>query len=224
MSEDRTPSPDDIGRRVRHRRLDLGMTIEEVAERAGMAPTFVGYLEGQPATLGIDTLIRLADALRTSVNALLDGPVQAPPKRKTPSQPRGFEHLEPDECVRLIAAGGVGRVAFTTESGPVALPVNYEWAQGAVIFRTASGSLLATHAGVQVGFEVDRIDRPLRAGWSVLVSGVAQVVTEPELCRLRPGVNVEPWVPGPHDVYVSINPERITGRRIRATDVMSVDA
>jgi transcriptional regulator with XRE-family HTH domain len=50
--------PDDIGSRVRHRRLELGMTLEEVAQRAGMAPTFVGYLEGQPAAMGIDTLIR----------------------------------------------------------------------------------------------------------------------------------------------------------------------
>jgi nitroimidazol reductase NimA-like FMN-containing flavoprotein (pyridoxamine 5'-phosphate oxidase superfamily) len=74
-----------------------------------------------------------------------------------------------------------------TESGPVALPVNYQWANGAVIFRTAIGSLLATHAGAQVGFEVDRIDRQQQAGCSVLASGRALVVTGPELRRLRRG-------------------------------------
>jgi transcriptional regulator with XRE-family HTH domain len=47
------------------------MTIEEVADRAGMAPTFVGYLEYEPDALGIDPLIRIANALSTSVDALL---------------------------------------------------------------------------------------------------------------------------------------------------------
>lgn len=215
---------DDIGGRVRHRRLDLGMTIEEVAQRAGMAPTFVGYLEGQPTALGIDTLIRIADALGTSVNTLLGDSAPAPSNRRPPGHPREFEHLEPDECLRLIAPGGVGRVALMTESGPVALPVNYQWAHGAVIFRTTIGSLLDTHAGAQVGFEVDRIDRQLQAGWSVLASGRALVVTEPELRRLRRGVDVEPWVPGPHDVYVSIKPDRITGRRIRVAGFTGIDA
>jgi transcriptional regulator with XRE-family HTH domain len=71
MPEDWTPSAADIGRRVRRRRLDLGMTIEEVAERAGMAPTFVGYLEYEPDEFGIDTLLRIAAALGVSVSALL---------------------------------------------------------------------------------------------------------------------------------------------------------
>jgi transcriptional regulator with XRE-family HTH domain len=221
--EERTMTMEDIGGRVRHRRLDLGMTIEEVAQRAGMAPTLVGYLEGQPTAFGIDTLIRIADALGTSVNALL-GSAQAPSNRRTPGQPRGFERLELDECLQLIAPGGVGRVALMTESGPVALPVNYQWADGAVIFRTAIGSVLATHAGAQVGFEVDRIDRKLQAGWSVLASGRALVVTEPELRRLRRAVDVEPWVPGPHDVYVRIKPDRITGRRIRVAGFTGIDA
>jgi transcriptional regulator with XRE-family HTH domain len=171
---------DEIGGRVRHRRLDLGMTIEEVAQRAGMAPTLVGYLEGQPTALGIDTLIRIADALGTSVNALLGGSAQAPSNRRPQNEPRGFEHLEPDECLRLIAPGGVGRVAL--------------------------------------------IDRQQQAGWSVLASGRAVVVTEPELRRLRRGVDVEPWVPGPHDVYVSIKPDRITGRRIRVAGFTGIDA
>jgi transcriptional regulator with XRE-family HTH domain len=73
---------DDIGGRVRRRRLDLGLTIEEVAHRAGMAPTLVGYLECQPTSLGIDTLIRIADALDTSVNALLGRSAQAPVEPK----------------------------------------------------------------------------------------------------------------------------------------------
>jgi transcriptional regulator with XRE-family HTH domain len=85
--------PDDIGSRVRHRRLELGMTLEEVAQRAGMAPTFVGYLEGQPAAMGIDTLIRIADALSTSVNALLGGSAHAPPNRRPAGHPRVFERL-----------------------------------------------------------------------------------------------------------------------------------
>ncbi|MFG1969058.1 pyridoxamine 5'-phosphate oxidase family protein [Nonomuraea fuscirosea] len=32
---------------------------------------------------------------------------------------------EPGECLRLIAPGGIGRVAFSGSHGPTVLPVNY---------------------------------------------------------------------------------------------------
>ena len=67
-----------------------------------------------------------------------------------------------------------------------------------------------------VAFEIDRIDDGMREGWSVLVTGRARVLTEPELHVLAAGVTVEPWAGGARDLYVAVEPENITGRRIRA--------
>ncbi len=58
----------DIGRRIAQRREELGLTREETAFRAGTAPGYVQYLEEQSTAMpGTAVLIRLADALSTSV-------------------------------------------------------------------------------------------------------------------------------------------------------------
>jgi nitroimidazol reductase NimA-like FMN-containing flavoprotein (pyridoxamine 5'-phosphate oxidase superfamily) len=38
--------------------------------------------------------------------------------------------------VRLISAGGIGRIAYQSRFSPAVLPVNYKWHDGAVVFRT----------------------------------------------------------------------------------------
>ena len=44
---------------------------------------------------------------------------------------RVIEELERGECLRLIAAGGIGRIAYTSRFGLTVLPVNYSLARGA---------------------------------------------------------------------------------------------
>ena len=51
--------------------------------------------------------------------------------------PTVLEVLDEAECLRLISAGGVGRIAFTGRYGPTVLPVNYQLHQGTIVFRTA---------------------------------------------------------------------------------------
>jgi nitroimidazol reductase NimA-like FMN-containing flavoprotein (pyridoxamine 5'-phosphate oxidase superfamily) len=46
----------------------------------------------------------------------------------------------PAECRRLIAPGGVGRIAFSTSSGPVVVPVNFAVLAGTIVVRTAEGT------------------------------------------------------------------------------------
>jgi nitroimidazol reductase NimA-like FMN-containing flavoprotein (pyridoxamine 5'-phosphate oxidase superfamily) len=127
-----------------------------------------------------------------------------------------LQTLTAAECYDLLAPGGVGRVAFTTDDGPVVLPVNYAMAGQTVIFRTAPDTLLAGYVNGPAGFEVDRLDEALSQGWSVLVTGRAvRVTSEAEVCHLERHVGVQPWADGPRDVYVRIIPRQVTGRRIR---------
>jgi nitroimidazol reductase NimA-like FMN-containing flavoprotein (pyridoxamine 5'-phosphate oxidase superfamily) len=39
---------------------------------------------------------------------------------------RVIETLDEAECLRLIAPGGIGRIAYASRFGPVVLPANYK--------------------------------------------------------------------------------------------------
>lgn len=204
----------DLGRRVQRRRTSLGLSREQLAERAGMDAGFVERIELRPVPLTVGALLRLADALDTSANELLGSQPEAPPGRGKAALRPVLEAMPAAECLRLLAGGGVGRVAFETGGEVHVLPVNYGVYDGRVVVRTAPSTELARHADGRVSFEIDRIDEDSREGWSVLVSGPARVLLEPELHRRA--VRVDPWAGGSRPLYVEIEPERISGRRIRS--------
>jgi len=133
-----------------------------------------------------------------------------------------LELLDEAECLRLIAPGGIGRLAFAGQFDLTVLPVNYVLHHGAILFRTAqAGSTeedLRTgieHAEYRVAFEVDHIDTEARDGWSVLVQGPAHHLDTPEERAEALTAGVEPWPSGDREHFISITPARITGRRLR---------
>jgi transcriptional regulator with XRE-family HTH domain len=216
-----TMSTGDLGRRIIHHRERLGLTREQLAERAAMAPGYVKYLEEHPDTIGTSALTRLAGALQVTVEDLLGGGVERPPGVGPAQAGPTLEPLAPDECMRLIAPGGIGRVAFGGLHGPTVLPVNYKLHEGAIVFRTAYGgpmdqSLRTGLEGVEIkiGFEVDQIDEARREGWSVLVQGPAHHVPTEELRQVT-GAGVTPWAGGQRELYIRIVPHQVTGRRIK---------
>ena len=133
---------------------------------------------------------------------------------------RTISELDEAECLRLIAQGGIGRIAYQSRFGPVILPVNYKWHDGAVVFRTVRHSALDEdlQTGIaggdyKVAFEIDDIDVGGRQGWSVLIQGPAHHVSEAEReSALEAGV--EPWPSGERELFVRIVPSRVTGRQI----------
>ena len=68
------------------------------------------------------------------------------------------------ECSELLRTVRVGRVAWCTPEGPVMIPVNFVFHEGAVWIRSspysalARGSALASDASHRMSFEVDKID------------------------------------------------------------------
>jgi len=199
------------------RRAELRLSRTQVAARAGMNPRYLEYLERYPATPAAGLLRRLAAALQTTPALLLGAGSQAPPGHGRPAGGTMTEKLMPADCRRLIAPGGVGRIAFTTTSGPVVLPVNFAMAGNSIVIRTGAGTLIGAHADEPVAFEADHIDEALCQGWSVLVRGQAHRVLQPaELRHLQDDAAVFPWAPGDRELYVCILPDQITGRRIEA--------
>jgi nitroimidazol reductase NimA-like FMN-containing flavoprotein (pyridoxamine 5'-phosphate oxidase superfamily) len=136
----------------------------------------------------------------------------------TNRRPR-LRELSPSECWSLIAGGGVGRIATTTDDGPVILPVNFIVDNEAVVFRTTAYGLIGRiSTASEIAFEVDRIDEAMREGWSVLLVGAMERVEDPDEAAAALGsAELEPWVGGVRNLVVRIRPRRVTGRRVEAS-------
>lgn len=214
-----TGGPGDIGRRVAAARRRAGLSLEEVAGRARMSPQYLAYLEEYPSDPSPATLLRLADALGTTLDALRGGGQDHPPGQGQALLHPQLVDLDEDECWALLSTHGVGRVALTTEDGPAVYPVNYDVVDGDVIFRTDPGTAPAEAVGAEVAFEVDRVDEVMSQGWSVLVHGRAEAVTDPEeIGLLRERVRSSPWASRERTLWVRIRPTRLTGRRVTPAD------
>jgi transcriptional regulator with XRE-family HTH domain len=218
-SSDQTQDPGDLGRRLQERRAELGLSRAEVAQRAGTDPAYLRYLEERSATAAISssTLYRLAAALETTA-AKLQGEGFGQPVgsgREPHGSPR-LEILDRSSCMGLLGPGGVGRLVFDDEHGPLALPLNFKMLGDDIVFHTGEGSIgAAVASGQAVSVEVDHFDTALAEGWSVLVRGHARVLSEPAEVREAAELGIESWAGAPRLVTARVIAEEVTGRRIR---------
>lgn len=128
----------------------------------------------------------------------------------------GFRELGRQECLRLMAKVPVGRIVYTRQALPAVLPVNFALDDdGAVLLRTSAASdLVRAIDGAVVAFEADDIDADRHSGWSVVVTGLATVVTDPAEHERLTRTGPVSWVPAPQEVFVRIEPELVTGREL----------
>jgi nitroimidazol reductase NimA-like FMN-containing flavoprotein (pyridoxamine 5'-phosphate oxidase superfamily) len=207
--------PSDLARRVVHRRTELGISVEELAQRAGIDPTYMKYFERSPnARLSFGSLNLVALVLGTNPAALLGAEDDRPPGRGRAGRHPTLETLTMQQCEAHLAAGGVGRVVFATERGPVALPVNFEFTDGQIVLSTDVKKAALLETLPEVGFEVDRVDDAVSEGWSVLVSGQARLVDDPEELLRLSSLDLEAWAGGNRHSLVCITPTQTTGRVI----------
>jgi nitroimidazol reductase NimA-like FMN-containing flavoprotein (pyridoxamine 5'-phosphate oxidase superfamily) len=130
-------------------------------------------------------------------------------------------YLDRPDCLRLLAATDVGRIAVsvTEWDHPVIRPVNYvfDTPSQSVLIRTASGSKLhAVLRSATAAFEIDGIDPDGRVGWSVIIVGVSEEITNPAELRRIEGLGLEPWAPGRKCHWIRIRSNVVSGRRIAA--------
>ncbi|HXQ43504.1 MAG TPA: pyridoxamine 5'-phosphate oxidase family protein [Acidimicrobiales bacterium] len=122
--------------------------------------------------------------------------------------------LDRAQCLALLRGARIARVVLSIDCIPVALPVNVSVLDEDVIFCTDRGSkLTAAVEGQVVSVEADDADLMYRTGWSVLVTGIAQLVTEPA-DREWACSHLLPWAPGPHPFLVKVPSTLISGRRL----------
>jgi hypothetical protein len=104
---------------------------------------------------------------------------------------------------------------------PFVVPVNFVLVDELVVFRTDAGSHAASCAGRSVAFEVDAVDVATEAGWSVVVSGPLEDMTEWVAADRRFRELVEPWAPGPKDRWLAVQIADISGRWVHGADPRS---
>ena len=132
----------------------------------------------------------------------------------------GSQPLDRVEAMRLLASADYGRVVFTLDALPAIRLVNHLVDEGQIIIRTRLTTVISTvvrsaDAGVVVAYEADSLDPQSRAGWSVVVTGRAHTVTDPDRVSCYEG-QLLPWV-NHADTVVAIEPGMVSGFRIIAT-------
>ena len=127
----------------------------------------------------------------------------------------GLEVLDRAECMALLGRASFGRVGLTLGALPTVLPVNYCLAGDEIVIRTGVGSKLdAALQGAVVAFEVDEVDPVYHCGWSVVVTGVAREVSDPEQVLSAQRLPVSRWAPAGADRVVAISTEMVSGRKL----------
>jgi len=127
--------------------------------------------------------------------------------------------LSREECLALLGSHSFGRLAVNGGSGhaPVIRPVNYAFDERSqsVVFRTAAGSkFYALLKAADAAFEIDGTDESSRTGWSVIMHGVTDEMTNPSDVRRLEGLGLEPWAPGEKAHWMHIRAWTVSGRRL----------
>ena len=65
-----------LGKRIRDERLLLRLTIEQLAERVDKSTNYIGQIERNDGKPSLETIVDIANALGTTVDALLKDSIQ----------------------------------------------------------------------------------------------------------------------------------------------------
>ena len=126
-----------------------------------------------------------------------------------------LEDLSRAECLRLLVTVPIGWLSYCGSGVPHLTPVNFVVHENEVVVATGYGGKLAAAARDAVmAFGVESIDVGTRTGWSVTVTGRAQLAGDDLVNVSRPDVGS--WVVRDEVVSIAIPIEEITGRRIVA--------
>jgi len=156
-------------------------------------------------------------------------------ERPFPGGRRPAIELTEGECWQMLASVPIGRVVFTQRAMPAIRPVNHLVEGKNIIIRTHLGAAIASRAatagragaagtaafgggrdeepGSVVCYEADQLDQASHTGWSVIVTGLARMVTDPGAIA-RYADALEPWMTGDMNQIVAIESRFVSGIRL----------
>lgn len=137
-----------------------------------------------------------------------------------------MQHMDSNEPISVLGedtawgyldSAEVGRMATALGEQPDIFPVNYVVDGQSVVFRTAEGTKLAELVlNRWVAFEADGWDD--KGGWSVVLRGKAERITDPEELERAEKLPLRPFVQSVKTNFVRIPAGKITGRYFRFGD------
>ena len=134
--------------------------------------------------------------------------------------PQGSRQLDHAEAMRLLASVSYGRVVFTQNALPAIRPVNHLIDDDRVIIRTRLtakiSAVVQSNDAAVVAYEADSFDPESQTGWSVVITGRAHIITDPDQIT-RYEQLLQPWV-NHADSVLAIEPQIVTGLHITATE------
>ena len=97
-----------LGQRIRTARLSAGLTQEQLAEMVGLTSQHISHTEVASTKISLPALVKIANALHTSVDKLLSDSVQDSKSHLMKDVQKVFSDCDPDEIyVMLEAANAV---------------------------------------------------------------------------------------------------------------------
>jgi nitroimidazol reductase NimA-like FMN-containing flavoprotein (pyridoxamine 5'-phosphate oxidase superfamily) len=133
------------------------------------------------------------------------------------NQGSSLDELTSDECYALLKTRILGRLGVIIDNYPLIIPVNYAMDGFNVVFRSRPGSKLIAAQHKNVTFQIDDFNHADNTGWSVLVRGQAEELSEDHSEAIRQSTEstgVQPWAPGEDFRWVRIISHGVSGRRI----------
>jgi nitroimidazol reductase NimA-like FMN-containing flavoprotein (pyridoxamine 5'-phosphate oxidase superfamily) len=124
-----------------------------------------------------------------------------------------------EQCEAHLAGSVLGRLAVIVDGRPGIFPINHVFdpVTRCVAFPTNARTKLHAALGwPSVAYEVDGIEPEDAGGWSVVVVGRAEEITDPaEIARVE-GLRHVLWRTEDAVHWIRIVPTQVTGRRIGA--------
>jgi hypothetical protein len=126
------------------------------------------------------------------------------------------ENMPRDECLRLMATTGVGRIIYTRRAMPAVELIAFSLDGGDIVVQTMRDQIAAAIRDSIVAFEADQVSPHDESGWTVTVIGQAH-----EDVSSSPGGHSSP---DGREHVIRIRPELVTGFRIAIPAVARVAA
>ncbi len=129
-----------------------------------------------------------------------------------------------ETALERLAATAIGRLAYQRPDGtPHVVPVHFATLTGPTATSTlGSGDLVirsldgpkveAARQGQPACLEVDHLDLEARTGWSVVVHGRLELLSDADTLEAAWAAHPDPWVEGAHGHWVRLIPDDVGGR------------
>jgi nitroimidazol reductase NimA-like FMN-containing flavoprotein (pyridoxamine 5'-phosphate oxidase superfamily) len=118
------------------------------------------------------------------------------------------------ECWACLRSVPVGRLVYTERALPAIRPVNFALHGNCVVIWSLRGSKVRSIRQQVVAFEADHFDPATHTGWSVVVIGKVEVVSDEDELLSVIEAERRPWIAGEFDHVLRIPVQEMTGRRL----------